>query len=84
MCNKIKLNFNFPRPCVKRNDLGKLTGGLLNPKTIRNLDSQGVGIKGKFLIGPRIVAYPTDSVIDFIAERFSKNNSGQSCEVCND
>ena len=80
----IKLKFNFPRPCVKRNDLGKLTGGLLNPKTIRNLDSQGIGIKGKFLIGPRTVAYPTDAVIDFIAERFSQNNEGQSCEVCND
>ena len=77
MTNKIELKFNFPRPCVKRNDLGKLTGGLLNPKTIRNLDSQGVGIKGKFLIGPRTVAYPTDAVIDFIAERLSQNNVGQ-------
>ncbi|MBO7454337.1 MAG: hypothetical protein J6T91_03080 [Alphaproteobacteria bacterium] len=84
MCNKIKLNFNFPRPCVKRNDLGKLTGGLLNPKTIRNLDSQGVGIKGKFLIGPRIVAYPTEEVIAFIKKRFSQNNDGQNYEVCND
>ncbi len=82
--NKRKLNFNFPYPCVKRNDLGKLTGGLLNPKTIRNLDSQGIGIKGKFLIGPRIVAYPTEEVVAFIDERLSKFNKGYDCEVCND
>ena len=78
--------FNLPYPCVRRNDLGKLTGGLLNPKTIRNLDSQGKGIKGKFFIGPRTVAYPTEEVLAFIEARISKFNTSneEECKVCHD
>lgn len=82
----MKLKFNLPYPCVKRNDLGKLTGGLLHPKTIRNLDSKGQGIRGKFLISARTVAYPTEAVLEFIESKLKTFNSDSDniCEVCND
>ena len=84
--DKMKLKFNLPSPSVRRNDLGKLTEGLLNPKTIRNLDSQGKGIKGKFFIGPRTVAYPTEEVFAFIEARISEfyASNKEKCEVYHD
>lgn len=42
-----------------RKDLGKLSKGLINPRTMANRDSLGLGPKGRFLMG-RIVCYQRD------------------------
>jgi hypothetical protein len=71
--NKIDEIFeNWPSPFVTRNQLPKITGGILNAKTLRNLDSLGKGIRGKFTFGDRIVAYPVKDVIEFLKERVQK------------
>jgi len=41
-------------PIFARSDIGKLTGGIIQPGTLRNKDSRGEGIAGRFLIGRRI------------------------------
>jgi hypothetical protein len=71
---------NWPSPFVTRNQLPKLTGGILNAKTLRNLDCLGQGIKGKFTIGYRIVAYPVKNVIEFLEERTRKTKSKEDVE----
>lgn len=50
---------------VFRKDLAVQTQGILNPKTMANLDSQGRGIANAVLIGRR-VAYPRADVIKFL------------------
>lgn len=61
-------------PFITRDQLYEITGGLIHPHTIRNLDSAGKGIKGRFRIG-RKVAYPIDEVVKFLENKM---------EVCND
>lgn len=56
----------LPLGIVARSELGRLTGGLLNPKTMANWDSQGRGPKRK-IIGPRgKVAYYTEDLIELL------------------
>ena len=70
---KIKDIFkDWKSPCMTRDQLYKVTGGLIHPKTIRNLDSLGKGIDGKFFIG-RKVAYPTEEVIKYLEKRLHFN-----------
>jgi hypothetical protein len=58
----------WPSTLVVRNEIGKFTGGILQPRTMANLDSVGKGPEGRFRFG-RKVAYPVDSVIRFLRER---------------
>ena len=60
---------NWRSPFITRDQLYEVTGGLIHPRTIRNLDSLGQGIKGKFFVG-RKVAYPVEEVINFLEGRF--------------
>ena len=53
---------------VFRKDIFAHTQGLLNPRTMANLDSQGRGISGAVVIGKR-VAYPRASVIAFLEKQ---------------
>ena len=64
-----KIFENWRSPFITREQLYEVTGGLIHPHTIRNLDSLGQGIKGKFSIG-RKVAYPVEEVINFLKDRF--------------
>ena len=41
---------NWRSPFITRDQLYEVTGGLIHPRTIRNLDSLGQGIKGKFFM----------------------------------
>ncbi len=47
---------------VFREDIKKITGGLLNHNTMAQLDSKGLGIKNRIMIG-RKVAYPINELI---------------------
>jgi hypothetical protein len=67
-CDKIKKDYPI---LILRTQLEQATGGILSRRHISNLDSQGRGIVGKIKIGKRTVAYPTDSLIDFLRNRVS-------------
>lgn len=58
----------WPSAWVERNQLGKFSGGLIHPRTMRNLDSQGIGIENRIKIG-RKVAYPVKAVIEWLDRR---------------
>ena len=53
---------------VARSEVGRFTGGLLNSRSLANLDSQGRGPAGRFRVG-RKVCYPIDSLIEWLQER---------------
>lgn len=50
-----KLIASWPSPIVARAEVGRFSGGLLHPRTMANLDAQGVG-PGKIVVGGRVVA----------------------------
>ena len=58
----------WPSPVVARNQVDKLTGGLINPNYLANLDSKGLGPAGRFKCGGKI-GYPVDSFIEWLLER---------------
>ena len=70
MLNLHKLAEKWPSTIVARHEVGKFSGGIVNPRTLANLDSKGTGPKGKFTIGNR-VAYPVDALIEWMQERVS-------------
>ena len=53
---------------VTRSELKKFSGGILNPRTIANLDSMGIGISNRFRCGKHVV-YPVTDVVQFLRER---------------
>ena len=59
---------SWPSPVVARQELEKFSGGILNPKTIANLDSQKKGPAGRIRIG-RKIAYPVSSLISWMENR---------------
>ena len=55
-------------PAVARTEAGKFSGGLINPRTLANLDSLGCGVVGRFRVKNRI-AYPAKCLAQFLRER---------------
>ena len=62
-----KLAESWGAPIVARTDVGKFSGGILHPRTMANLDSQGIG-PNKILIGAR-VAYDVNELIKWMQQR---------------
>lgn len=68
MNNFQNLADKWPSAWVERNQLGKFSGGLIHPRTMRNCDSQGIGIPDRVRVG-RKIAYPVKSVIEWLERR---------------
>jgi len=60
-----KLKENWGSPIVARSQVGRFSGGLLNPRTMANRDSLGTGVPGKITVGRR-VAYPINDLIEWM------------------
>ncbi|GFM33254.1 hypothetical protein [Desulfovibrio subterraneus] len=56
-------------PIVARKEVGKLTGGWLDPKTVNNEDYKGNGPKRRFN-SSRKVLYRSEELIDWAIRRF--------------
>lgn len=68
-----KLFEKWPSPLVARSELSRFSGGLLNSKTLANLDSNGTGPGGRVRIG-RKVAYKVSSLIEWMESRATRLN----------
>lgn len=53
---------------VARKDVGKFSGGALNPRTMANMDSRGEGPKGAFRLGRKVV-YRVEELIRWMEKR---------------
>lgn len=67
-----------PNGIVHRKDIERITGGILNPHTLAQLDSQGAGIPS-YKIG-RNITYKIDDVISWLEKNselinFEKNDN---------
>lgn len=51
-----------------RSEVGRLTGGIIQPGTMANLDCLGKGPAGRFLIGGKI-CYERELFIDWLLSR---------------
>jgi len=58
----------WPSAFVSRSQVGKFSGGILHPRTLANLDSQGLGPRNRIKVG-RKVAYPVAELCEWMAER---------------
>jgi hypothetical protein len=65
-----KLEDKWPSAVVARSKVGEFSGGLINPGTLANLDSQGEGPEGRFYVG-RCAAYPARSLRLWLERRAS-------------
>lgn len=54
-------------PLIARTEVGRLTGGLISPRTMANLDSKRLGPR-RLRLGRR-VAYTRAAFIEFLADR---------------
>lgn len=63
-----QLSEKWPSPLVARSEVKRFSGGLLNGRTLANLDCQGRGPRGKVVVGRR-VAYTVESLVEFLRER---------------
>lgn len=66
----------WPSPWVARCKISKFTGGILNPRTLANLDCQGRGPKGRVRVG-RKICYPVQSIIEWLEERAELVNNNE-------
>ncbi len=56
-------------PVIARKKVEKLLGGIVSMQTLNNADSTGAGPEVAYRVG-RSVAYRTDSLLQWIVERF--------------
>ena len=59
---------HWQSPLIARGQVKNFTGGLLSEKYLANLDSRGLGVKGRVKIG-RKIAYPVKNLIEFLENR---------------
>jgi predicted DNA-binding transcriptional regulator AlpA len=55
---------------ISRKDLADILG--MSPNTLRNLDTQGIGVPGKIRTGHRSVSYSTVNVAPWLESRHLK------------
>ena len=65
-----EMAIRWPAPWVVRSqkELDKFSGGILNARTMSNLDSQGRGPKGRIKVGKK-VAYKVESLIEWMQDK---------------
>lgn len=63
----------WPSPLVARKQVAEFSGGLINPRTLSNMDSAGTGPKERMKVGGTVV-YPVDSFVEWLEARVVKSN----------
>ena len=59
---------HWPSTFVAREKASEFTGGIITSKSLANLDSRGLGPKGRIIVG-RKVAYPVTELIAWLESR---------------
>jgi hypothetical protein len=75
-----ELASKWPSSIVARTEIKKFTGGIITERYCANLDSKGIGIKGRIRIG-RKIAYPVNAVIEFLESRAEEINTPMTSSV---
>jgi hypothetical protein len=73
--NLSKLIEKWPSAYVVRSEVARFTGGMIQPGTLANLDSQGLGPEGKIRVA-RKVAYEVLSLVRWLEGRNPVDTGG--------
>jgi hypothetical protein len=68
-----KLAERWKSAWVSRQEIGHFTGGVISEKYMANLDSRGLGPKGRIRVG-RKIAYPVAELVSWIESRSESVN----------
>ena len=63
-----EMSARWPSAVVARVEVGRFTGGLMSSKYMANLDSAGLGPKGRITCG-RKVGYPVNDLVAWLRAR---------------
>ncbi len=64
-------------PVIARREVREKLGGIISPKTLANLDSQGLGPDGKHRIGNRVF-YDTSKLLAWLDARQTDSSGGSA------
>jgi len=64
-------------PVIARREVNERFGGIISPKTLANLDSQGIGPEGKHRLGNRVF-YETSKLLEWLDNRQKGTNGGET------
>lgn len=64
----IEQMFDGAPPAVSRQEIKRRTAESYSERTLANLDSQGKGIPGRFLVGNKVL-YPLPQVVEWLKKR---------------
>jgi hypothetical protein len=67
-------------PIFARSEIGKLTGGIIQPGTMRNRDSRGDGIENRFQVG-RKVCYSREDFLQWLSARVTRQGISSSTTI---
>lgn len=70
-----KMKEKWPSAVVAQTEVGKFSGGLINPRSLCNMNSLGLGPNGKYRLG-RKVFYDIDVLVSWIRERVDQPSCG--------
>jgi hypothetical protein len=68
-----ELAIRWPSAFVSRQEVRNFSGGIINEKTLANLDSLGMGPAGRIRIG-RKITYSVSSLIEWLESRATRLN----------
>jgi hypothetical protein len=63
----------WPSAWVARQEVDHFTGGVVSEKYMANLDSRGLGVKGRIRVG-RKIAYPVTELVSWLESRSESVN----------
>jgi len=63
-----KLALTWPSAIVSRSEVSRFSGGLINPRSLANMDSLGLGPANRFRCG-RKICYPVSDLIAWLESR---------------
>ncbi len=71
-----KMKNRWPSAVVSQTKVEQFSGGLINPRTLMNLNVQGLGPGGKFRMGRKIF-YDIDALLTWMKDRVEHPSENQ-------
>ena len=71
---------NWKAAFVERQHVKEFSGGLLDPRTMANLDSAGTGPTGRIKIGRKVI-YPVQDLITWLEEKATQPKQRTKQEI---
>ena len=68
---------SWPSSFVSRSEIGRFSGGAINPRTLANQDSLGTGPKNRIHVGKKVI-YKVSDIIEWLESRVKVAEEGSA------